>query len=634
MQAEIDQKNIELAQEELRIQQEYAEKTANSAEENEKLAAAQQKVNQAIATGERNMRQYNKQISQVEKSTKSAGSSTKNYREEATKLYKETIEWNKTEIEKITEKYGIEKKLLERYNLDTTLLTKKYEQDMSRIMAEETKKRLNYYQEQMALAARVKKLEAENYESENGHAAALVKQISEYKRIATTEFDAIYDIYYKAFDNVEGGLKTALEQLWQGGIMTNATDYEHIIDSLKVKIMEFGNSVDGVKYKEALEAVQELGEDGWAKLTFEIQRATSKLKENFGITVDNVKELSAQEEKLKFVIEALKKELQETFGDEAASRISKFIQKSNIDLLKDAFSIDTGIFEDKNLPNYLNGGAAAFEGMLNFIREGEYKILEEQKTMYEQELANFSGTTEQKLALMQEYYDVVAEMRERNAAAEELDAQRIQQIWDSGYENQAAVKNAINSVIDTINSYMQAEIDSGKLTEKEAKRKEKVMKNLEKIQLAVTVAGIAANTAAGIMEVWRGYAAELPVNAQTAAATGPAAAATKIALDSKSMASAILRSAAIGTEGTAQIAAAIGGYVSKSKAASAESAEGGASGVGVVPAVIDSTPYSYTRTVQTEEDVDMMNQRPIWVAVQDITDGIGHQVMVTDESSF
>lgn len=632
MQAEVDQKNIELAQEELRIQQEYAEKTANSAEENEKLAAAQRKVNDAIAQGERNMRQYNKQLDQVTKSTKSGGAATKNYREEAKKLYESTVEWNKTEIEKVTEKYNVEKKLLERYNMDTTLLTKKYEQDISKIRYDETRKQLSTRSEMYQRMARENALMDELIENTGGKTAALKKKITEVENQLPRQLKNLQKQMDEVWESADETTRVILEDLFDEGVLANATDYESRLASLTVGLQMAAKNFPEVaeEYQAAIDKLKELGPQGWAELVSSVENTTNKIEQLFGITIGTGLEVQEQLELVPFTVKKLKKELDETFGEEAAKRISDFVTKSNIKLLKDAFSIDPSMYQDFDIPNYLNGGAASFENMLNFIREGEYAILEEQKTMYEQELANFSGTTEQKLEMLQNYYDVVAELRDRNAAAEELDALRIQQVWDSAREQEQGVKNAINSVIDTISTYIQAEMDSGKLTEQEAKKKEKALRNLQKVQLAVTVASIAANTANSIIDVWRGYAAELPVNAQTAAATGPAAAATKIALDSKSMASAILRTGAIATEGTAQLAAAIGGYISKSTASISE--ESGS--VGVTPVLIDSTPYSYTRTVQTEEDVQNLNQQPIWVAVQDITDGIGRQVRVTDESSF
>ena len=190
------------------------------------------------------------------------------------------------------------------------------------------------------------------------------------------------------------------------------------------------------------------------------------------------------------------------------------------------------------------------------------------------ELAEFKGTQDQKLELLENYYAVLEEIYNRQHAVEELHAERTREIWDAAFEHFDAWTNSLDSVLGAIGNVMQAEIDSGKLTEKEAKKKERTLKALEKVQLAVAVANIAANTAAGIMDVWRGYAAELPVNAATAAATGPLTApAVKAALDGKSLATAIIRTTTIGAQGTAQLAAAIGGYISKSMASASAGGE-------------------------------------------------------------
>lgn len=620
MQAEIDQKNIELAQEELRIMEEYAEKTANSAEENEKLAAAQQKVNQAIAQGERNMRQYNKQISQVEKSTKSAGSSTKNYREEATKLYKELYDESKTEIQITTDKYSKQKALLEKYHLDTTLLTKKYEKDISAIRAKEIDRYLDTYKGQLSQMKKEQQLENELFEARVGRAKSIEKEIKKLEENLNNSIDDLLEKYFAAEEKVSGPLQTVLADLYNNGVFRTATDFEGRMNSLMNQLsIQGGNPAMKQAYESAIEALKELGEEGWKELTKNIETAAAKIEEFYGITVGTGKEAELQQDKLVYVIRALKKELQETFGSDSAKRIKDFIQESSLSLLKDAFSLDPSMYN--------------FEEMVNFIKEGEYSILEQQKTMYEQELAVFSGTNEQKLEMMQEYYAVLDELRTRDREAEELNMERHLAIWDSAFNRNNAMKNAVNSVIDAISAYMQAEVDSGKLTEKESKRKQKALENLQKVQLAVTIANIAANTAGSIIDVWRGYAAELPVNAATAAATGPAAAATKMALDGQSLAAAILRTGTLSMEGTAQIAAAVGGYISKSKASSME-AGGESTGVGVVPATIDSTPYSYTRTVQTEEDVDMMNQRPLFVTVTDIMDGLENRKVQVTETSF
>lgn len=608
MQAEVDQKNIEIAQEELRIMQEYASKTANSAEENERLAATQKKVNDAIAQGERNMRQYNKQIAAVEKSTKSAGSAGKNYREEAKKLYEQVIENNKDEITKITEKYEKEKKLLEKYHYDTTLLTKQYNKNIREInlnAAKTTYDNIRRGQEERL-----------NIIKEKDPSLAIALQIEHLERRDLPALQKVRDKYTKIlnslFDNDLLESKRTPDWLYDGTWEAAWNEAASAMTEFEKTAKKEGFSKLGSKYKGLADMVEMLN----AKL---------------GLNIITIDDLENAIDSTTIKIEKLKKEFKEieqTFkeieqtkaGEEAIKRISDELSGLNLKMFKDAFSFDVD--------------TTPFEELEMFVSAQEYTILEKQKETYEKELANFKGTNEQKLELMEQYYAILAELRDRDAALEQLDMERRLSIWDAAFDHFDAMTSSINSVADAIGNVMQAEIDSGKLTEEQAKRKKKALENLEKTQLAVAIAGIAANTAAGIMDVWRGYAAELPINAQTAAATGPGAVAVKAALDAKSRASAIIRTATLAVEGAAQIAAAIGGYVSKSKS-SGESGDG-ASGIGVsaTPTLIDSTPYEYYREAQMQSDIDEINNRQYFVSVVDIESGLNSRVKVTDESSF
>lgn len=597
MQAEVDAKNIELAQEELRIMQEYAEKTANSADENEKLAAAQKKVNDAIAQGERNQRMYNKQLAATTKTTKAAASAGKNYRDEAKKLYDQLVEESKTEITKLTEKYEKEKKLLEKYHLDTTLLTKKYNKDITEIR---TNTFLNGLKQQREDITREWSLWKEKEKDEL--ALALEGETLEKKTIPAVE-----KLKNKVSEFLNGFKD---ENLFQQLLPVSGLDEAFAISARKMKEMEdlINNST-----------FEALGDD------YEnIKNAVNQVNAEYGLSISTVKNLNLTYkelvERLAKISEEYNNIVQTKAGEEAAKRIASSLQGANINLFKELFLYDTGM--------------TPFSEIQNLRLEGEYTILQQEKTLYEQELANFKGTQEQKLEMLENYYAVVEEIYNRQNQLEQLHAERTQEIWDAAYDHFDAWTSSLDSVLGSIGAVMQAEIDSGKLTEKEAKKKQRALENLEKIQLAVAIANIAANTAAGIMDVWRGYAAELPLNAQTAAATGPAAAATKAALDAKSLAAAIIKTSAIGVQGTAQIAAAVGGYISKSKAASMDS-EGGSTGVGVgaTPTLIDSTPYSYTKTVQTTEEEDKLNQ-PIWVSVVDVENALGQQAKVKTESSF
>lgn len=579
IQQEVDQREIELAQEELRILQEYSEKTANSAEENEKLAAAQKKVNDAIAKGEQNMRMYNKQLAATETKTKSAGGAAKNYREEAKKLHEQLLEENKTEITKITEKYEKEKKLLEKYHYDTTLLTKKYQKEVAEIEN----------------AAALKRLEQRRSDDEKY--LAVVKRRDE-----------------------ELALLLQKETLEQDTIPT--------LKKLQDEIQEIGRSLndtslpigDPNRWKQADEFFDK-AQEGFENLGDEYKDLKIRVQEinaEFGTNITNTDNLETSLEDLEQTLAEIDERLLEISGEEVFKKIDKVVKENKIDLFSELFSFDTGL--------------TSFDEIALYKLEGEHQILEEQKKLYEEELAEFEGTRDQKLELMEQYYDTLAQLREKDRDLEELHQERSLAITEAAFEHYDALTSSLESVANAMETVIQSELDSGKLTEREAKKKERALKNLQKVQLAVSIANIAANTAAGIMDVWRGYSSELPLNAQTAAATGPGAAATKAALDAKSLAAAILRTSTIAVQGGAQIAAAVGGYIAKANASAAEAGGGGVS-VGASPALIDSTPYSYTRTVQTSEEEEKLNQ-PIWVSVVDIESGLGQRAKVTEETSF
>ena len=261
--------------------------------------------------------------------------------------------------------------------------------------------------------------------------------------------------------------------------------------------------------------------------------------------------------------------------------------------------------------------------------------MEEKAGLLEQELLLETISVEQRLEIEREYWAVKAEMRD-------MDFEKAQRLQELEERNNEATENMISnigslagnfgSLTSTIISLTQAEMQEGKLSEKEFKKKQKNLKTLEAIQLAVAVASVAADTAAGIMGIWRGYALEKVSNAETAIAAGPAAAAVLAGLNAKSLASAILNTTGIAVAGASQIAAAAGGYISNVKAIN-EMGYGGSDVASVAPTQIDSSSYSYTRQLQTEEEEEQLN-RPIYVTVTDIEDGLNKAQVVETEITF
>lgn len=597
MQAEVDQKNIELAQEELRIMTEYSKKTANSAAENDKLAAAQKKVNDAVAQGERNMRMYNKQLDATKKSTSGAGRAVDEYKKKAQDLYKQLIDNTKTETQKLTEKYEEEKKLLEKYHFDTKLLTKKYEKEIAEIRLNEWKKE----QEEMKKAYDIWRDNTSRwYENLKAYATNNTEEIFIDVDKLMDAGNKIADLQQKTqklLGEVQDDVAQMFQTIFESADLSKISDYSYIETILAHFYTDEGEA------NKVMNLFYTFGEEGWASFVEGIEKDVNELNDVFGLNIKNMPDAEAKAIQLG-------KDISQKIGEGIKSQIDESMRDVNLALIQgdlDSLKYDAGSMETSLAEN-------------SFIR------LSMERNILEEELVMFEGTQEQKLEILQRYYEVCAEMRENEQRLVELDAERSREIMEGALDFGGAFENALNN----IENLMQAEIDSGKLTEKESKRKQKALENLQKVQLAVAIANIAANTAAGIMDVWRSYTGELALNAETAAATGPAAVATKAALDAKSLASAILRTSTIAVQGGAQIAAAVGGYISKTSAAAEEAAGGG---IGVVPATIDSTPYTYTRTVQTQEEIDAIN-RPIYVTVTDIEEGLGQRAQVVNESSF
>lgn len=267
------------------------------------------------------------------------------------------------------------------------------------------------------------------------------------------------------------------------------------------------------------------------------------------------------------------------------------------------------------------------------LKEIDDELLQSKIDNLQFELDALDLTNQQKLEKTAEYYDALKQQRERDAqAAAELDALK----YDNNInliDSNIAVLDSIGAITDAISQNIERTMEDGDETEESVKKKKKALKTLQDIQMAVTIAAIAADTAAGIMGIWRGYALEKIANAETAAATGPAAAATLAALNTKSLVSAILQTTAMGVMGAAQIASAVSGTISNKNAIDGGESGGSAAGTMATPAVIETNPYSYTRQIQTTEEEDALN-RPIFVSVTDIESGLNHAKVVDNESSW
>ena len=128
------------------------------------------------------------------------------------------------------------------------------------------------------------------------------------------------------------------------------------------------------------------------------------------------------------------------------------------------------------------------------------------------------------------------------------------------------------------------------------------------------------------MSLWKAYAGKTAANNTL---VFPPAIAAANAVD---LASTITQTVGMATMGAANMAAAIGGYVSNVKSIKGGE-EGGAASAVAAPAQIDTTAYTYTRQLQTQEEEEALN-RPIWVSVSDIERGLNSVKVREEESTF
>ena len=574
-QAEIDQRNIEIAKEELSILQTQSDLTANSAEDNEKLAAAVAKVSEAEAQAAANMRQFNKQLNTVTKSSSSAASGMKSLADEAKKVYERTVESEKTEITKLTEKYQSEKKLLEKYHKDTTLLTKQYNVEMAKLRQTEDEKE---FARAKAAYTYWQKVQSEQMKAQG----KTEEEINQYFASANI---TLYNRLAETINRITGDTKQTTEE------MLKNIEYEVNLFN------QYGLQIDFPP--------EDWPEDTESALKTIVTYVVAYGK-NLKTALDDANKIVKENSLSKAFEEANKK---------IDTKVNLKVEMNLEEMLKE---FEVGITENN---------------FTELLTKQTRETLQVEQDALREEIENFKGTQEQKLELIQRYYEVTAEMRQMDFDAESLNAERTAQVWTDAFSAFDNVASSINTISNSFTQLMQAEIQSGKLTDQEAKKKKKTMENLAKVTLAVNIAQIAASTAAGVMDVWKSYSAELALNAQTAAATGPAAAATKAVLDAKSLTSAILKTTGLGVNAAAQIAAARGSYVTTVNSLRDEGSAGSAAASVATPTTIDSTPYTYSRTLQTVEEEQKLN-RPLFVSVVDIIDMENKVKVVEEESSF
>lgn len=372
-----------------------------------------------------------------------------------------------------------------------------------------------------------------------------------------------------------------------------------------------------------IEEKKKLIEEGAQNYKFyveDIRNIWRSVGDEFGMVINT-------EEEALTMLDILKKRYEKAVQEQADFRKKDFMAQNNSDeIAKEAelVALKVSLMNDETLSE---------EEKANLIKTKEQELWDFKQQNLLNELSLIDLTNEEKLALLNEYYSREKEMRDKAAEdakeAYEKETEGFEKKYESINKNidaNVGLLDSIGALSDAIAQNIERTKDDEKTTAKAAEKKKKQLIALQKVQLAVSLLAIAGETASGIMSLWKAYAGKTAANNTLVA---PPAIAAANAID---LASTIAQTVGMATMGAANMAAAIGGYVSNVKSIKGGEEGGGAAAV-AAPAQIDTTAYTYTRQLQTQEEEEALN-RPIWVSVSDIERGLNNAKVREEESTF
>ena len=278
-------------------------------------------------------------------------------------------------------------------------------------------------------------------------------------------------------------------------------------------------------------------------------------------------------------------------------------------------------------------------------REMDPQQLELQKleAKYKEEYELLEGFEYDQLILTQQYENDKAAIQDkyRDEKLQKDQDAKLKEIEDLAErrEKLAAYANDVGSILNSISgawgSLLDRQLQNGKISEKDYKRRQKVLN-------AFQISSIVAQTAASLMDIWSGYSKETSViNTQTAAATGPLAVGTKAALDAKSLISAIAKTTSISAQAATNIASIRSGNLSSAGASNM----GGGNAASISSNATSYSP-SYSQSVMGKSDIEQLQnvvssgvsegtQRiKVFVTAQDIMEKENEIKVSVEESTF
>lgn len=562
IQEEVNKRNVALAEEELRIIKEKNSLTPSSTADLDKESAAQVKVNQERANGERALRRINNQIKANQNAVKSAGQSERN---ELDKILDRLKKNTQTELEELKEKYEEELKMLKKYRKDTTALTEEYERAVYNVQTRYEAARLNGW-----------------------------------RSVGQAAVDLMVKPSTAAFQK--------MEEIAAHDVMEYRAKVEEILGEKDWPI-------------KALEKSRIFDSNGG------LTKEMSRLNEIFNLGIESGQDPADVLAKLNQQLEIFQHNLNSVIKERTDWNDERTGLEQELELIRKRYSnVEFGGVETAER-TYMQQRIEAAEKAFNRVKE-----------LNEEELNAIGYTLNDKIELEREYYEAKQAYRDRDWQAQLAVREQERAIEEERIEALHELKmesfDSISSIVDTYKTLLDAYKQDGKISEREAKKKAKTLQWLEGIEGAVAVAGIVADTASAWMSVNKSLAAEYVLNAETAAATGPAAAATKAALDAKSLIAANIRKASLIVNGAAAAAAAVGKTIASIKSLGGDSDSAGGGGATAAPQLIDSTPYSYTRQLQTDVEREEMLNTPIYVRVTDIESAQARVQVRDSESTF
>ena len=402
-------------------------------------------------------------------------------------------------------------------------------------------------------------------------------------------------------------------------LLIDAADSEEEVLSIQTEFAQREVETAEKLINDQKEANKLLKESG--KLTEEdLKNSWKTIGDTFGMAINSYEEALT-------MLDVLKKRYEKSVQEQSELGKKDFMAQNNsAEIAKEAelLALKVSLMNDETISE---------EKKAELIKAKEQELWDFKQQNLLNELALTDLTNEEKLALLNEYYSREKEMRDKAAEdakeAAEKETENFEKKYDAINKNidaNVGLLDSIGALSNAIAQNIERTKDDEKTTAKAAEKKKKQLIALQKVQLAVSLLAIAGETASGIMSLWKAYAGKTAANNTLVA---PPAIAAANAVD---LASTIAQTVGMATMGAANMAAAIGGYVSNVKSIKGEEGGGGAAAV-AAPAQIDTTAYTYTRQLQTQEEEEALN-RPIWVSVSDIERGLNNVKVREEESTF